>query len=583
MNAASLDRRRPFVLSAMTDFRADVEYGVYTLELLDEVMGRLRRMGVRRLYWLYYSEYDVDAPRGGNLFGTAKYAPETLDRIGDPVKAAVPLAHKHGIELYGVLWPYDLGCSWTYPEGSPEAGATSVARIGGTLQLVDGFIERYPHLRVRRRPFKAPPDLHSLPIRKIRLLKRDDSPTRIRRENLEIWASPKNYRYQRKDVSFTLKEAVEPAPRDVYDRCGERMSARGAPVRTLTLEGLDLKDRYILIATNFKDGGGDFSNTALGMVEAYGPGPDPLPIEVASRRSPMPLPRDFRTYGLEFDCGTGLSKLTLDMDNSAPIEEGASWRNASCEGVIAFARGKNEYVPSDPCEACPEVRKAWSGWVDRMMAVGVDGIDMRLNSHGIATNEPYEYGFNEPLVEEYGERFGADLLSDDADLELLARLRGEHFTSFVRQTSERVRQAGKKMQMHVHTGALPLRPDPGRGQPFWMPANLYFDYGTWLREGLVDGIVLRSGKLDDPEVEEVLALAQKVNAPVSLNKYVHGALGIDEYVSDLESIFRDERFGGYVIYELQGLVRPAADGSRLIPVEDKMERIQAKAEELGIV
>ena len=156
----------------------------------------------------------------------------------------------------------------------------------------------------------------------------------------------------------------------------------------------------------------------------------------------MPLPRDFRTHGLEFDCGTGLSQLTLDMDNSAPLEEGAGWRDAACEGVIALARGKNMYVPSDPCEACPEVRKAWSGWIDRMMAAGVDGIDMRLNSHGIASNEPYEYGFNDPLVREYRERFGADLLADDADLELLARLRGEIFTSFVRRTSKRVRQAG---------------------------------------------------------------------------------------------------------------------------------------------
>ncbi|MDP6495790.1 MAG: aminotransferase class IV, partial [Dehalococcoidia bacterium] len=84
--------------------------------------------------------------------------------------------------------------------------------------------------------------------------------------------------------------------------------------------------------------------------------------------------------------------------------------------------------------------------------------------------------------------------------------------------------------------------------------------------------VLRGGKLDDPEVDGVLALAQEVKAPVNLNKYV-GALGIDEYASDLESIFRDERFGGYVIYELQGLVRPAPDGSRLVPMENKMERI----------
>lgn len=585
MTTASIDRRSPFLLSAYVDFRADVEHGTYTPEVLDEMMARFRRMGIRRVYWWYDGDIDPDSYWfNGLINSSAAYGPETLARIGEPVKAAVPAAHEHGLELFGILYPYSLGASETYPEGSPQAGATQIKRIGGTLKIVSRFIERHPHLRVRRRPFETPPGLQSVPIQKIRLLKKDDAPTRIRPENLEIWTSPKNYRYQRRDVSFTLKEGVEPAPRSVYDRYGELLTTRGEPVRILTLEGLNLKDPYVLVTTNFKDDGGDFRNTAQVMVEAYGPGPQPLPVEVATRRAIRPFPRDFRTYGLEFDCGIGLSQVTLDADNAAPVEEGSSWRNTPCEGVIAFAKGKNEYVPADPCEACPQVRKLWSGWVDQMLAAGVDGIDIRLGSHGIGTSAPYEYGFNEPIVEEYRRRFGTDLLSDDADLELLARLRGEYYTAFVRQTSKRVRQAGKKMQHHIHGGGYPLRPDPGRPQPFWGSANIHFDQKTWLREGLLDGVTLRAAfpEQEEPEVEEIVALAQDMGVPVYSNRYVGGA-AINAYVALLERTFRDDRFSGFTIYEHQNLARATPDGSGLIPFEDTVKGIQAKAEELGIL
>jgi hypothetical protein len=566
----------------MTDFGADVTHGVYTLELLDELMGLIKGMGIRRLYWLYYGEYDVS--RGGNLFRSSKYASETLEKIGDPVRAAVPLAHKHGLEIYGVLWPHDLGVTGTFPEGSPEADVTSIRRIGGTVQMVDEFIEQNPHVRAHRRHYDAPPNLESLPIRKVRLLSRDDSPTRIRKEDLQIWTSPSNYRYERKNVEFTLKDAVEPAPRTVHDRDGELMSAKGAPVRTLTLDGLDLTDKYILITTDIKGRGGTFRNTAMGMVEAYGPGPEPLPITVATRRAAWQCPRDFHTYGLEFDHGIGIWQVVLDEDNAyTDIGAGTSWRMSACEGVVAFARGKNEHVPTDPCEVYPEVRELWSSWIDRMMDAGVDGMDMRFGSHGIATNEPYEYGFNEPVVEEYRRRYGADPSGDADDLERVARLRGEYLTGFIRETSSRVRAAGKKMQVHVLTGAYPLRPDPAAPQPLWMPGNLHYDWRTWLADRLVDGIILRGGGLDDPVEVEVLKLANEMDVPVYLNRYVYSAARMDEYVSELESIYRDNRFAGFNVYEIQGFVRPAPDGSRLIPIEDKIERIRAKASELGLV
>ena len=132
-------------------------------------------------------------------------------------------------------------------------------------------------------------------MRTIVLRKKDDGPTRIRKDDLQIWTSPNNYRYVRRDVPFTLDESVEPSPREVRDYYGELVTAKGAPVRTLSLEGLDLRDRFVVVTTGLAEGEPDFVNTPQAMVTAYGDGPDPLPVEVASLSAIWHRPRDFRT------------------------------------------------------------------------------------------------------------------------------------------------------------------------------------------------------------------------------------------------------------------------------------------------
>ena len=590
--------QRPFLLSATVDFPDDIQHGVYTPELLDQAMVLLKSIGVKRVYWLYYGDVDPDSCWSGNMF-RGEYGRETLDRIGEPLKAAVPVAHRHGLEIYGVLKPYDLGASGTFPEGSHEADSSSIRRIGGAVQHVFPFIERHPHARVRRRPDQSPPDLQVQPVRKIRLLKMDDSPTRVRRESLQIWTSPNNYRYERRDAAFTLREAVEPAPREVRDSFGNIVTAKGEPVRTLTLEGLDLTDRYVMITTGFRDRKGDFRNTAVGMVEAYGADPEPLPTVVATRSGLWDSPRDFRTSGLEFDSGFGRHLADLDVDNTSD-RGNIRYRAMSDDGVIAFARGKNDYLPAAPCEAYPEVRKLWSGWIERIVETGVDGVALRSSSHGTFTDEPMEYGFNEPLAEEYGRLFGAELSASEVGLRQLARLRGEHYSSFLRWASSRVREAGKKVLVHMHPDGFRSTPSPRHW--FGFSGNIDYDWKAWLNEGLADGSTmrpsrfegvedLRTGKahrmsqssvLADPVAVEMLTVAQGLDLPVYLNGFA-GLVPTDEYVADLESAFRDDRLAGFDIYELAAVMLPSPDGSRLESVEDKIECIRDKARALGLV
>ncbi len=585
-----MSRNSNFTLSCTVDFPDDIIYGPYSEPLLDKMMQKMVSMGVKRIFWNFYENEIFDR----SVF---RYGYQTLSLIGEPVKAAVPVAHKHGLEIYAGIKPFNAGTSGSFPEGSPDARDRTLSCIGGKIAHAMPFVENHPEKRIRRRECDISPD-H--PVEKIRLIKRDDAPTRLRKENLEIWTSQNNHLYERRPIEFSLEENVQPAPREIIDYFGALVTSKGAPVQVLTLKGLNLTDRYILITTNFKDDAGDFQNTAVGMIEAYGPGDERLSIVVATRRAALCRTRDFRTYGLEFDSGLGPVQFSLDVYNAPGGGEGG-YLIAEQGGVIAFARGKNQYLPCAPCEAYPEVRDYWMGQVRQMLDAGVDGIDIRTSAHGSNSDEPHEFGFNEPIVDEYRRRFGNDPTTDQEDLKKIAELRGEHYTAFLKEASQAVRENGKKMHVHLHAEAF--RPDPCYGQLMAFPANLHFDWKRWLREGLIDSATLRTSwweavedasdkepsrsrlenALEDPVVKEMLSVSNEVNVPVTINRYVHRAVGTEEYVSDLETIFNDNRFSGFDLYEFKNLARPTPDGSRLIHYEDRIDRIIPKVTELGLL
>ena len=129
------------------------------------------------------------------------------------------------------------------------------------------------------------------------------------------------------------------------------------------------------------------------------------------------------------------------------------------------------------------------------------------------------------------------------------------------------------------------------------PANIHFDWQGWLREGLADGITLRTTWFEAPEAdrgiidnalnnsvaEEALELCIKHEIPVYLNRYLKRTNTMAEYVSDLEKIYHDRRFSGFDIYEFAHLSRPTVDGSQLVSLEDRISQIQAMSKKLGIL
>jgi len=258
-----------FRLEALVDFPDDALKTVITPAHVDAMMAKLREMGVTRVSWAYYGD-----GHGGYMLPSElndrwhNYA-QTLKALENPLRVAVEAAHGHDMELYAYYKPYETGPGISLPDGSPEGrGFGRLRQKGGWLTWMDPFIMDHPNLRIRHKPGDAIEDISNVPICAIKLVKRDDSTTRITKEHLQIWSSQFNYRYQQLKLDFTLQESVEPSPQEVRDINGVLITKKGAPVRILTVSGFRLTEPYILVTTNFTDGKPDFGNTGTNMFVA---------------------------------------------------------------------------------------------------------------------------------------------------------------------------------------------------------------------------------------------------------------------------------------------------------------------------
>ena len=48
-------------------------------------------------------------------------------------------------------------------------------------------------------------------------------------------------------------------------------------------------------------------------------------------------------------------------------------------------------------------------------------------------------------------------------------------------------------------------------------------------------------------------------------------------------LYRDQRFAGFDLYEFFHLARSSPDGGKLLPIQDRLQRIREKSRELGLV
>jgi hypothetical protein len=412
--------------------------------------------------------------------------------------------------------------------------------IGGQLAWMDPFVRNNPTLRIQRRADVSPRALTAA-IRTIRLCKRDASPTRITRDHLQVWTSPKNWCYRQAKVAFTLLQSVEPAPQDVRDQVGNLLTRRGENVRILTLAGLDLKNPYVLITTDFTTDSADFSNSGAAIMTAHDADGREIPGVFATGGTVWTASLvNFRNGGLTFDYGWGAAPVTLDEPNTS-----------GQRGFIAFARGRNQYLPGALCESEPRVQDFWLACLEEMIAAGVDGVDFREENHSTHTDTVQDYGFNDVVLRQCGNVQGQDLCDK------ISEVRGKAYTEFLRKCKTRLAACGCRMRYNLQLDFF--RPDPPVARLLAYPANIRFEWQRWVDEGLMDEAILRIFHLpfdtifEDPVAAAMIARCQQRGIPMVVNRYI-GSAG-DRLPQEVARVYADPRFSGFILYETSDFIR----------------------------
>ena len=131
--------------------------------------------------------------------------------------------------------------------------------------------------------------------------------------------------------------------------------------------------------------------------------------------------------------------------------------------------------------AYPEARRYWTGNIKRVLdKYDVDGIYMDTRTESMAPDYADQFGFNEPIVQEYKRRYGVDILHEDFDLESWRQLRGEYFTLFLKEVSEVIHSKGKVFSLGT-----------ARGDYIGFPlGNMKLEWRKWISEKTIDELHL---------------------------------------------------------------------------------------------
>ena len=143
------------------------------------------------------------------------------------------------------------------------------------------------------------------------------------------------------------------------------------------------------------------------------------------------------------------------------------------------------------CLAYPEVRRHLIGRYQRLLQDGnFDGLFVCFRSQSKPAEYADQFGFNEPIRQEYLKRYKKDILVEDFDLQKWRDLCGEHITCFLRE----LRNALNNQHIALAVG-LP------RGNVLGPPmGNTTLQWPAWICEGIIDQLIIDQNSSQCPSM-----------------------------------------------------------------------------------
>ncbi|MHB0934781.1 MAG: hypothetical protein ACYDCO_06415 [Armatimonadota bacterium] len=459
-------------LSVATDFYDEVVSNqcFYDKEQLTALMAYCRSLGAESLDWIVDDMWALyDSYPGGF----------------DLLQVAVDAAHAEGMTFHAVYKPFEGTLSHlTLPHTAPRfAGMPVRETLNGLVPIVRPFIAAHPECCLKRWPGDEDP---GGAIQTIRLVKGDDAPVTLRAEDITIWTSSTNGRFQPYQGRFTLETHCDWRP----------IFPLGRTCWIVSLTGLEIPAGERYIEVRFSENafaGQPFRNAYTDLIELERQDGTVIPATTAAVPPPcehyprllakpymMQLVR-YAHHPLVQAWLADAEQMTADAGEMrdytrTPGEAGREYALDQCR-FVSVARGKADSLPGILNPAYPEVREEWLRTVRFCIERGVDAVDFRVGYH-LPPQQQCAYGFNEPVLQALG---GA------VDLAGAARVMGEAYTHFLRQARELLHAHGKEIGVHLLTNFL-LPRDEGLATP--SRELIDFQWETWVAE-IADFAVLR--------------------------------------------------------------------------------------------
>lgn len=162
-------------------------------------------------------------------------------------------------------------------------------------------------------------------------------------------------------------------------------------------------------------------------------------------------------------------------------------------------------MPGPICFAYPEARKALVDmYVELVRDKGYTGLSFHTYVENQGPRFDDEFGFNEPIVEEYRKRYGVDIRAEPYDKQKLAELRGEYLTQFFRELSAAFKPMGVKLSVMLDA-KTPGNPQYWLAYPnLMLSGRIHIDWRTYAHEGLVDELFVYFNGDPFPTLRQVM-------------------------------------------------------------------------------
>jgi hypothetical protein len=545
---------KPFAFEVTVDFVDDVIRSPWTAEMFDQLFATFRKWGVTRCQWIYY---------GKSADGLWEFAEcvednirKTVENVGEVLPAAARAAHAHGIRIFPVLKPFDMGYNLSYGEGTEKAlRCGKLPRIGGPVGWISDFIANNRQFLMARKPGVDGPAKNPI-FTQIDLVKDDADAAGFSVDDIEIFVSDDNATYRPYAGTVSRHEVIEDTPVWVHTSDGGKLSGESRPARVMRLSNLHLSEKYFAIQVPSRKE--TFSNTLINLVRVYGERGRELNLtygvetrvaecELNSYVLFTPIDPCFRKSGVEFDKHPGTPTACFPGFDAI----GSRYTLDQGEGFFAIARGKDRSPVAALSPSFPESREWWLSRIQDCIDAGADGVELRVRNH----HAPFawgEYGFEAPVRDEFLARTGVDIWeTDDFDRETWRRIRGEGYTEFCRAAKALVQSQGKTLGLHVSPTE---NMDPSLGGAM----GIHWDWRTWIREGLANSITLKEVWPATPLAEEVLSLTRPKGIPVFFSPYANNIWtrpGGETLCDFWIAIAKANGMDGYQFYEGAAIVK----------------------------